>query len=329
MTMTKWPLTSICTSICAAVLATAAMPLAAQDAAEDTSEEASEDTRGSGQARDPIVVTGEIENDSGESTRERVLRIGRQINLPARSGLPAARFRAPLCIMVSGLPDDLAPLVKERIEENARQLRGVRIADDSCKANAFLGFLNNVNDAVETLEKEQKWLFEGLKTYQRDRIYRGSDAVRSWHAFSTLNEDGTEAVVEGSGDRQRGLGSLVNRTERASRIQRQQSTMVGAVVLIETAALREKTLRQIADYASVRLLASVSDDVTSDTNTPPTILTLFNEEFAPASITDFDMAYLTSLYELPSTSRDAQIIATAVDRYMDILKEQEANQAGG
>lgn len=105
--------------------------------------------------------------------------------------------------------------------------------------------------------------------------------------------------------------------------------MVGAVVLIETAALEEKTLRQIADYASVRVLASVSDDVTSDANTPPTILTLFNEEFAPAAITDFDMAYLTSLYELPSTSRDPQIIATAVDRYLAILKEQEANEAGG
>lgn len=213
--------------------------------------------------------------------------------------------------------------------KNARGLRGVRIADGDCKANAFVGFLNKVNEAVKTLEEEQKWLFEGLKSYQRDRIYRGSDAVRSWHAFSTLNEDGTEAVVEGSGDRARGVGSLVNRTERASRITRQQSAMVGAVVLIETAALEEKTLRQIADYASVRVLASVSDDVTSDANTPPTILTLFNEEFAPAAITDFDMAYLTSLYELPSTSRDPQIIATAVDRYLAILKEQEANEAGG
>lgn len=308
--MKKWHLPAIC----AAFLTAAAAPAAAQGSAQDD---------------DQIIVEGDLEDDSDESTRERVLRIGRQINLPARSGLPAPRFRAPLCIMISGLPDDIASVVKERIEENARGLRGVRIADGDCKANAFLGFLNNVNDAVKTLEEEEKWLFEGLKSYQRDRIYRGSDAVRSWHAFSTLNEDGTEAVVEGSGNRQRGLGSLVNRTERASRFQRQQSVMVGAVVLIETAALREKTLRQIADYASVRMLASVSDDVTSDTNTPPTILTLFNEEFAPPSITDFDMAYLTSLYELPSTSRDPQIIATAVDRYLSILKEQEAAEAGG
>jgi len=294
--------------------AAAATPAAAQETAQDD---------------DQIIVEGDLEDDSGESTRERVLRIGRQINLPARSGLPAARFRAPLCVLVSGLPDNIAAVVKERIEENARSLRGVRIADEGCKANAFLGFLNNVNDAVKTLEEEQKWLFDGLKSYQRDRIYRGSDAVRSWHAFSTLNEDGTEAVVEGSGNRQRGLGSLVNQTERASRINRQQSAMVGAVVLVETAALEEKTLRQIADYASVRILASVSDDVKSDANTPPTILTLFNEEFAPPSITDFDMAYLTSLYELPSTTRDPQIIATAVDRYLSILKEQQAQQEAG
>ncbi|MBD2841354.1 hypothetical protein [Erythrobacter rubeus] len=121
------------------------------------------------------------------------------------------------------------------------------------------------------------------------------------------------------------IASKVNRTERASRVQRLRSEMRGAVVLIETAALREKTLRQIADYATLRILASVSDDVTSDANTPPTILTLFNEDFGPAAITDFDIAYLEALYELSGISSDSAIIAAAVDRYMDRIDDSPGN----
>lgn len=83
--------------------------------------------------------------------------------------------------------------------------------------------------------------------------------------------------------------------------------------------------RQIADYATIRLLASVNDDVKSDPNTPETILTLFNENFAPASITDFDFAYLEALYELPANSRDGTVIAAPVKRY----NERQSAKAGG
>ncbi|MEP0391577.1 MAG: hypothetical protein ABJ205_13230 [Erythrobacter sp.] len=63
-------------------------------------------------------------------------RIGRQINLLARSRLAAARGGAPPCIMVCDLlPGDIARSVKEQIEENARGLRGA--------ADRYLPILKN------------------------------------------------------------------------------------------------------------------------------------------------------------------------------------------
>lgn len=295
------------------LLIAASLPANAQDAADaDTPSD------------QPIVVTGEAAEDDGEKLNEKVRRIGRAITRPQRSGKPAARLDDPLCIKVSGMPAEYGDIIKARIEENAAQLRGVKVnAKADCDPNAFLGFLNDVTDAVKKLEDDEPWLFEGLKSYERDRIYAGSDTVRAWHRFERRNLDGSTLP----GDRQVGEGAeqFVNQTAVATRFNKDRLNIVGAVVLVETGAIRQKTLRQIADYATIRMLASVSDDVKSDPNTPETILTLFNESFAPASITDFDFAYLESLYELPANSRDGTVIAAAVKRYND---RQNSKPAG-
>ena len=89
---------------------------------------------------------------------------------------------------------------------------------------------------------------------------------------------------------------------------------------METEALRGKTLRQIADYATIRLLASVYDDVIEVPGKPPSILSLFVSDSKPDAITDFDIAYLKALYELPPNSRDGAVIAAVVKRFEDQLK---------
>ena len=299
----------------AAFLCASSVSVSAQDGQSSDAAPAQTDPR--------IIVEGDAADDD-ENLNEKVRRIGRAITRPQRSGKPAARLDDPLCLLVSGMPDDFAAVIKARVEENASKLRGVKINEkEGCSPNAFLGFLNNVTDAVKKLEEDEGWLFEGLKSYEMDRIYAGSDSVRAWHRFDRRNLDGTALP----GERQvgEGAGQFVNQTAVATRLNKDRLNILGAVVLIETGALKDKTMRQIADYATIRLLASVSDDVKSDPNTPETILTLFNEEFAPASITDFDFAYLQSLYELPANSRDGTVIAAAVKRYNAL----QATKVGG
>ena len=254
-----------------------------------------------------------------QNEREVVEEMGKAIVRPSRVGKPVARFDSPLCVKVSGMPDEMAELVAGRIRDNARAIRGMKIADEGCDPNAFVGVLNDVNETVDKLREDEPWLFEGLLSFQVDRIYKGSKAARAWHVFDVRNLDGS--IIPG---KQRGasdgksIASAVNRVEKSSRISQLRTNLTGGVVLIETAALEGKTFRQLADYATIRLLASVSDEIDVNEYTLPTILTLFGSDsdlYKPEGLTEFDQAYLQALYELPANSRDGQIIAAAVSRY--------------
>ena len=297
--------TSFVAALLVAVLTISMQPVQAQDQEEASLPE------------NNIIVTDETE-------REKVEALGKVIVRPSRGGKSVARFNAPVCVKVSGMPDEMSDLVKQRIEKNISELRGVDPAPKGCKPNAFLGVLNNVNDALDGLREDEPWLFQGLLGYQIDRIYAGSEAARAWHIFEEKNLDGTGlpgGERGSSGDRS--IYSLVNSTERASRINQTRVDILGAVVLIETGALRDKTFRQLADYATLRILASTSDGVTMDETSVPTILALFNESSGPSEWTEFDRAFLSSLYEMPANFRDGQIIAAAVSRYSKSIDQDE------
>jgi hypothetical protein len=258
---------------------------------------------------DPIVVIGRTKADA-------IAELGQTITLPARGGQTVARFNGPICVKVSGVPAGMANVVRERIEDNIRHVQGARLAPQGCKPNAFVGVLNKVTDTVRDLQKDQPWLFEGMLDYQVDRIFRGSEQARAWHVNEKRNLDGTAVTGPGGAEAQFDRGSVaVNKVEKASRIPQQRMDMAGGVVLIETGGLRGKTFRQLADYATMRLLASTSDQIEPAQASLPTILTLFGEGTAPDGLSDFDTAYLDALYDLPPNSRDSQVIAAIARVY--------------
>lgn len=261
-----------------------------------------------------IVVTG-------KSPKEEVEALGKAITRPSRMGKPVARFDAPLCVKVSGLPDEMAEMVAARINQNIAAIEGLETAKQACKPNAFVGILNNVNQTVDKLREDEPWLFEGLLSYQVERIYQGSQAARAWHVFDVRNLDGT--AIPGRRKGSRDLGEIVNNVENASRFIQLRTNLSGAVVLIETSALKEKTFRQLADYATIRILASTSDEIDDERAVLPTILTLFGGGAPPLELTDFDRAYLAALYELPANSMDGQIIAAATSRYVERLQAEQ------
>ena len=77
-----------------------------------------------------------------------------------------------------------------------------------------------------------------------------------------------------------------------------QQSIVASWVVLETDATFGKSLTQIADYAAMRGLAMVRP-AELGTNT---ILELFEDgaESPPPALTEFDIAYLTSLYNAPA-----------------------------
>jgi hypothetical protein len=94
--------------------------------------------------------------------------------------------------------------------------------------------------------------------------------------------------------------------------QRQDITAV--LMVIDSSATLGKSLAQIADYAAFRSLADLRS--IAPATSEPTILTLFKDGSAPDGLTSYDRAYLTDLYNGPSSltaeARMHEIVSTAM-----------------
>src|SRR5690606_5441913 len=72
--------------------------------------------------------------------------------------------------------------------------------------------------------------------------------------------------------------------------------ITSSMVFFDRDALEGTTLRQLADYAAMRVFAQTRD--ARGDNAPHSILSLFDEGAAPPEgLTAFDRAFLTTLYE--------------------------------
>jgi hypothetical protein len=106
----------------------------------------------------------------------------------------------------------------------------------------------------------------------------------------------------------RGLGSIAdaaNKIPFASRLSLPISVEVtGSVVMIELAQANGKTLTQLADYATMRTLANTNGLDPQSVPAAPTILTLFQDEDAPAELTQFDRSLISGLYSTTTRGRE-------------------------
>jgi hypothetical protein len=99
---------------------------------------------------------------------------------------------------------------------------------------------------------------------------------------------------------------------RLSRLIRED--MLAALVVIDKAAVAGLSPVQIADYASLRLLAPTGEvDIAEAGSAPPTIMTLFAAPAsAPQQMTRFDRAYLSALYRMPPGAFSREVLRAAV-----------------
>jgi len=83
--------------------------------------------------------------------------------------------------------------------------------------------------------------------------------------------------------------------------------------VVDKAAVAGLTPIQIADYASLRLLAPTGEVDVAEAGAPRTIMTLFvSPQTAPQALTRFDRAYLKALYRMPAGSFASEVLRAAV-----------------
>jgi hypothetical protein len=231
-----------------------------------------------------------------------------------------ARWQDPVCPLVTGLPRGMAEYILGRISEIA-QAAGVPLARESCRhENLFI----IVSKHPETYLREQEQqhgadVFGGAEPMLINEFITTPRPVRTWYDTIERTPEGlpmyrmafpgnsastavpgpggstaTAGVQSNSGDANT---ILANPWSQASHLVLNVVWAIRRVyVVVDSTQFKGVKLGQLADYVSMAGLAQIKLDphLAGDS----TILTLFDTDprAASAGLTDWDRAFLKSIY---------------------------------
>lgn len=233
-------------------------------------------------ASDPVVVTARPLPE-----RRQTLRWFGAISGYPPGDEPLARMTEPLCIAASGLSAKVGAPIADRILGHAERL-GIPLGGDKCSPNVLVLFVENGASQVAWLADHRPGVFGDMSAHDVGALVRDKGPVHAWSLTAITSRDGDPLVQLGGG-----LPTL--RIPSVSRIRLStKAHIAAALILIDRGAVEGKTINQIADYATMRLLAEVRPRKGDGVST---ILSLFNGDgAAPESLTPFDWGYLRGLY---------------------------------
>lgn len=275
-----------------ALIALLAAPVAAQDP----------------QSEESILVEGQRLNPSA-IVRE-------TINLAGVA--PLARFEDKVCPGVVGLGAEQAEQLVQMIRQNIVDL-GAKVQGARCTANATLILTEDPVGFIKQLAKKEPGYFD-FSPRQFEEFTARPRAVASWHVTEVRDRDGNEL---GSGDRisdkkrrlanqyaavTEPMDARVLRNSGASRLStNSRNDMLFAFAVIDSTKTRGKTMRQLADLATLHLLLDIRQDASA--SNPGSILSLFEDRpegsSPPAGFSAVDRAMIRGLYAPNENNRTA------------------------
>lgn len=216
---------------------------------------------------------------------------------------PLPRFEDRMCPGIIGLERSFAELMVTRIRANAESV-GVRLADEaSCDVNVIVAFVDDGQAYLADLVERRGYLFSQMDRPDLDALLAQEGPVTVWHQVTARTRDGIRVG---------GRDNLMDLPEAGmwqahSRIYRPvRHDITYSLVLFDRDAVEGMNLRQLADHASLRALATAFPDETGVSQ--ESILTLFDDGAAqPGALTAFDNAWLNRLYSgipnVPASTR--------------------------
>lgn len=236
-----------------------------------------------GDAQDTIVVTGttsfEERIDDYVSTLSAV-----------ESFSPMSRYEeGKYCPRVIGLSQGTNAAIEQRMRTVADAI-GVKPAGEDCWTSALVVIAEDRAAMFETFKKEHGRYF---RTLSRDPIdYHGmEDDVLSWSILARIDRNGGVLPRGRNGAATVEVPTGMTRTQAATR-----EVVAMSVVLVDIDAITGLSTTQVADMALMRTL--IDGDPARLAN-PDSILAVTDAvegESAPASLTQWDFAYLKARY---------------------------------
>lgn len=213
---------------------------------------------------------------------------------------PLARLRSPLCLTVAANDVAFAHTLATRIIDNAKAA-GVRTRRARCTPNALVTFSADAVAQIAGFRAEGRKLFRQMSETEIDTALAASGPA---YVFRTVQP--TPRI--GEGDAGLVAPADMNWTKESS-YQRTPQDMVTALVVIDAGAIAGLSPVQLADYATLRLLAPTQDVAADTPAAPRSILSLFAApEAAPREMTSYDRAYLKTLYRMKRTAFAREVL---------------------
>ena len=260
-----------------------------------------------------------------QGQRRQIAQALRKLIEPADSE-QLARFEDEVCPMVIGMPRDWTAKLTRMIRENIVAVGG-KAGKPGCTVNAAAIFIDQPLELIQALAKEEPGFFN-MTPRELDQFTSVARPVASWHVTDTRGRDGEElGSVRSIVDPGSGARLPVDSTAKVTRnftsgrlVSPIREDMLAGFVVIDRMATPGKSLRQLADLATMHLLLDINQD--AGERDPGSILSLFEARAdaspAPTRLSQFDRGALRGFYTQRQNNRtarqQAENIAKAIEK---------------
>lgn len=259
-------------------------------------------------ANETIVVEGQ---------RKTLTKMLRDVIAEAPTG-QIGRFETKLCPKVIGLPADWSSRIEAMVRKNA-QAAGLSMQPSDCRPNALVIFIDEPQRLVRELSKAESGFFGHIDANDKKRLIETVRPVYSWRVTDIKDRDGLDLGVvrslpSGSGS-VGGNGALpanarIVRNARATHIgENTRQDILLSFAVIDSAKAEGKTLRQLADAATLYLLLDIKLDSEAQA-AKDSILSLFvprpEGAVLPERMSSVDQAMLAGLYQIKDNALNAR-----------------------
>jgi len=224
-----------------------------------------------------------------------------------------ARWVVPVCIKVIGVSPSQTAKIEDLMLGVAREAN-IPVARQGCDPNITVTFTADAGQVVKYVHQKRPQQFRELSFVELDKLLNEAAPVRWWYATQMVDREGMKSnnispPWMGAGD---GGGSVervtldggdfmsTNQYNSGSHVRTPTvRSLFGATVVIDALAAGNRPVDSIAAYAAMVAFAEMS----AEAPPPESILGLFQPESVESSLTDWDMAFLKSLYRMPLDRR--------------------------
>ena len=274
-----------------------------------------------------VRASTSAEEPSGESIvvqgqRREIAQALRKLINPAESE-QLARFEDEVCPMVIGMPKDWTASLIRMIRENIAAVGG-KVGKPGCSVNAPIIFIDQPLELIQALAKEEPGFFN-MTPRELAQFTATAKPIASWHVTETFSRDGVQLGQVG----EMGVGSTgpgapasatINRNSAASRLYSNvREDMLAGFVVIDRQKTPGKSLRQLADIATMHLLLDVNQETRE--RDAGSILSLFEDRpdgaAAPLRLSKFDRGALRGFYTQRENNRTAAQQASNIARAIE------------